>query len=141
MSQEQGYILVVDDQKLNRLKLSVALQKQGHSVALAESGVQALEMLQAESFDLILLDLLMPEMDGYQFLAQLKQDPRLRDLPVIVITSLNEMEDIARALEMGAADYLPKNFEPAQLRARIRACLEKKGLPGSDRDTGKNQPE
>ena len=130
MSQEQGYILVVDDQKLNRLKLSVALQKQGHTVALAESGLQALEMLQAESFDLILLDLLMPEMDGYQVLARLKQDPRLRDLPVLVITSLNEMEGIAKAIELGAEDYLPKNFESALLRARVSACLEKKRLSG-----------
>jgi adenylate cyclase len=130
MTNEQGHILVVDDQKLNRLKLSLALQKQGHTVALAKSGLQALEMLQAESFDLVLLDLLMPEMDGYQLLAQLKQNPRLRDLPVIVITSLNEMEGIAKAMELGAEDYLPKNFEPALFRARIGACLEKKRLHG-----------
>jgi adenylate cyclase len=130
MTNEQGHILVVDDQKLNRLKLSAALQKQGHTVALAESGLQALEMLQAEAFDLVLLDLLMPEMDGYQVLVQLKQDPRLRDLPVIVITSLNEREGIAKAIELGAADYLPKNFELALLQARLDACLEKKRLRG-----------
>jgi sigma-B regulation protein RsbU (phosphoserine phosphatase) len=128
MSRERGHILVVDDQKMNRLKLSAGLQKQGHTVALAENGLQALEMLRSEAFDLVLLDILMPEMDGYQVLARMKKDALLRDIPVIVISALNEMESIIKGIEMGAEDYLPKTFDPVLLRARISACLEKKRL-------------
>jgi two-component system cell cycle response regulator len=124
----QGRILVVDDYVLNRMQLKRSLEQQGHAVALAENGRQALEMLDADGFDLVLLDILMPEMDGYEVLARLKSDPARRDLPVIVISALDEMESVIRCIGMGAEDYLPKPFDPLLLRARIGASLEKKRL-------------
>lgn len=128
MIQKQGHILVVDDNRMNRFKLSRVLEQQGHTVALAENGRQALEMIRVQSFDLVLLDILMPEMDGYQVLEHLKRDSALRDIPVIVISALDEMGSVVRCIEMGAEDYLPKPFDPVLLRARIGACLEKKQL-------------
>lgn len=128
MKNEGGHILVVDDHATNRLKLSLGLKQQGHRVDLAENGQQALEMLRIQSFDLVLLDIMMPEMDGYQVLEQMKGDSKLRDIPVIVISALNEMESMVRGIELGAEDYLPKTFDPILLKARIGACLEKKKL-------------
>jgi two-component system, cell cycle response regulator len=124
----QGRILVVDDYVLNRMQLKHSLEQQGHTAALAENGRQALEMLNAGAFDLVLLDILMPEMDGYEVLARLKSDPAHRDLPVIVISALDEMDSVIRCIGMGAEDYLPKPFDPLLLRARIGASLEKKRL-------------
>lgn len=123
-----GRILVVDDNVLNRMLLKRTLEQQGHTVALAENGRQALEMLDAGHFDLVLLDILMPEMDGYEVLARLKRDPARRGLPVIVISALEEMESVIRCIGMGAEDYLPKPFDSLLLRARIGASLEKKRL-------------
>ena len=119
---------MVDDYVLNRMQLKRSLEQQGHTVALAENGRQALEMLDAGRYDLVLLDILMPEMDGYEVLARLKGDPARRDLPVIVISALEEMESVIRCIGMGAEDYLPKPFDPLLLRARIGASLEKKRL-------------
>jgi two-component system cell cycle response regulator len=124
----RGRILVVDDYVLNRMQLKRSLEQQGHTVALAENGRQALEMLDAGGFDLVLLDILMPEIDGYEVLAHLKSDPARRDLPVIVISALDEMDSVIRCIGMGAEDYLPKPFDPLLLRARIGASLEKKRL-------------
>lgn len=121
-----GHILVVDDHATNRLKLSIGLKKQGHSVDMAENGRQALNRLRAQPFDLVLLDIMMPEMDGYQVIAEMKSDSRLRDIPVIVISALEEMESVVKGIELGAEDYLPKTFDPVLLKARIGACLEKK---------------
>ena len=120
--------MVVDDYVLNRMQLKRSLEQQGHLVALAENGRQALEMLDEGCYDLVLLDILMPEMDGYEVLARLKSDPARRDLPVIVISALEEMESVIRCISMGAEDYLPKPFDPLLLRARIGASLEKKRL-------------
>ena len=128
MTDEQGPILVVDDNRLNRMRLAHSLKQQGHIVALAENGQQALEMMRARSFDLVLLDILMPEMDGYQVLEHMKNDVSLRDIPVIVISAIDEMQSAVRCIEMGAEDYLPKPFDPVLLRARIGASLEKKRL-------------
>ncbi len=127
-TKEHGHILVVDDNRLNRLKLSHGLEQQGHTVALAENGQQALDMIQGQPFDLVLLDILMPEMDGYQVLGCMKEDPTLRDIPVIVISAIDEMESIVKCIKMGAEDYLPKPFDPVLLRARIGAGLQKKWL-------------
>ncbi len=124
----QGHILVVDDYLFNRMQLKHSLEQQGHTVALAENGRQALDRVAAGHFDLILLDILMPEMDGYEVLARLKADPVHRDLPVIVISALDEMESVIRGIAMGAEDFLPKPFDPLLLRARLGACLEKKRL-------------
>ncbi len=110
------------------MQLKRSLEQQGHTVALAENGRQALEMLYAGRFDLVLLDILMPEMDGFEVLACLKADPARRDLPVIVISALDQMDGVIRCIGMGAEDFLPKPFDPLLLRARLGACLEKKQL-------------
>jgi signal transduction histidine kinase len=133
MPEEKGQILVVDDNRMNRLKLSTSLQQQGHQVSLAENGRQALEMLQQSSFDLILLDILMPEMDGYEVLQNLKQSERLRDVPVIVISALDEIESVVKCVELGAEDYLSKPFDPVLLKARLRASLQKKKMRDLER--------
>jgi signal transduction histidine kinase len=128
MADERGRILVVDDNRINRLKLSMSLEQQGHSVALAENGQQALDLLKVEPFDVVLLDILMPDMDGYQVLQRLKDDPQLRDMPVIVISALDETDSAVRCIEIGAEDYLPKPFDPVLLRARLTSSLQKKRL-------------
>jgi two-component system cell cycle response regulator len=128
MTGEQGHILVVDDHRTTRLKLSLGLKQQGHTVGEAENGVLALEKLRSEAFDLVLLDIIMPEMDGYQVLEQMKEDKTLRDVPVIVISAQDDLESVVKGIELGAEDYLPKTFDPVLLRARIGACLEKKRL-------------
>jgi signal transduction histidine kinase len=128
MSEQNGQILVVDDNRINRLKLSHTLEQQGHTVWLAENGRQALEMLGQRTFDVVLLDLIMPEMDGYETLQRMKADASLRHIPVIVITALDELESAVRCIEMGAEDYLPKSFNPVFLKARLEASLRKKKL-------------
>ncbi len=124
----QGHILVVDDLRTNRLKLCLGLKQQGHTLKEAGNGREALEMLRAERFDLVLLDILMPEMDGYEVLRAMKEDSVLRNVPVIVISAQDELESVVRGIELGAEDYLPKSFEPVLLKARIEASLEKKRL-------------
>jgi adenylate cyclase len=124
--QETGRILVVDDNASNRDLLFRRLSHDGHYVARADSGRRALEILEVEEFDLILLDLLMPHMNGFQVLERLKADERLHDVPVIMISGLQETDSVIRCIEAGAEDYLPKPFNPVLLRARISACLERK---------------
>ncbi len=121
-------LLVVDDNKVNRLLLTRSLELQGHSVASAENGRVALEMLRRDGFDLLLLDMEMPEMDGFQVLEQLVNDRKLRDLPVIVTSSLEGIANVVRCIELGAEDYLAKPVNPVLLKARIGASLEKKRL-------------
>ena len=123
-----SHILVVDDHPTNRLKMMLATKKLGHDVESAEDGLQALQILRDGSIDLILLDLLMPEMDGFEVLNVLKGDAELRGIPVIVISSVDEMHSVAKAIELGADDYLPKDFDPILFKARIQSCLEKKRL-------------
>src|SRR5947207_4802071 len=127
-------LLVVDDNSMNRIMLSRYITKLGYRSSLAENGRQALEKLQSEPFDLVLLDVQMPEMDGYQVLEQLKADPRLRDIPVIMISAVEELESVVRCIELGAQDYLPKPFNPVLLRARLNACLERKRLRDQEVD-------
>jgi signal transduction histidine kinase len=123
MNGRKGRILVVDDEELNRILLSTNLQESGYTVETAEDGQQALRMLRAKPFDAVLLDLLMPRMDGYDVLAEMKQDTGLRRTPIIVISSTDEMDSIVRCIEMGATDYLTKPFDPVLLHARIRGSL------------------
>ena len=130
---DTGKLLVVDDNESNRNMLSRRLVRQGHTVKLAENGKQALEMLRAEDFDLVLLDVMMPEMDGYQVLEHLHADDKLRGLPVIMISALDQLDTVVKSIELGAEDYLPKPFNPTVLRARIGACLEKKRLRDRER--------
>jgi signal transduction histidine kinase len=119
----RGSILVVDDEELNRILLSTYLREAGYAVEAADDGQEALQLLRTHSFDAVLLDLLMPGMNGYEVLARLKQDAALRRMPVIVVSSMDEMDSIVRCIEMGATDYLPKPFDPVLLLARIRASL------------------
>lgn len=123
-----GHILVVDDNDNNRILLVRRLERQGFQVAQAENGRVALDMISHEAFDLVLLDIMMPVMNGYEVLEQLKLDGTLFQLPVIMISALEEIGSVVRCIEMGAEDYLPKPFNPVLLQARIGASLEKKRL-------------
>src|SRR5947207_132700 len=127
-------LLVVDDNSMNRIMLSRYITKLGYRASLAENGRQALEKLQAEPYDLVLLDVEMPQMDGYQVLEHLKINPRLRDIPVIMISAVEELESVVKCIELGAQDYLPKPFNPVLLRARLTACLERKRLRDQEID-------
>jgi len=124
----QAHLLVVDDIEANRDVLGKRCEREGYRVSSAENGRQALEMVGAESFDLVLLDIMMPEVDGFQVLSHMKADPALCDIPVIMISALDEIKSVVRCIEMGAEDFLAKPFDPVLLRARIGACLEKKRL-------------
>src|SRR5687768_3550463 len=123
-----GRILVVDDNEINRDMLSRRLERQGYAPVQADNGRRALEMLRAESFDLVLLDILMPDINGYQVLEQMKSDSELRHIPVIMISALDEIDSVVRCIEAGAEDYLSKPFNPVLLKARLGASLEKKRL-------------
>jgi two-component system cell cycle response regulator len=127
-------LLIVDDNSVNRIVLSRYISKLGYQATLAENGRQALEKLQTEPFDLVLLDVQMPEMNGYQVLEQLKADTHLRDIPVIMISAVDELESVVTCIELGAQDYLPKPFNPVLLRARLTACLERKWLRDQEVD-------
>jgi class 3 adenylate cyclase len=121
-------LLVVDDNKVNRLLLARQLELQGHRVATAENGRVALEILRHEPLDLVLLDMEMPEMDGFQVLEQMVGDLALRDVPVIVTSSLEGIDSVVRCITLGAEDYLHKPVNPVLLKARLSASLEKKRL-------------
>ncbi len=126
-------LLVVDDNAGNRDVLSRRLGRQGHAVVQAAGGREALDILRQGRIDLALLDIMMPDMDGYQVLETMKADPVLAHIPVIMISALDEFESVVRSIEMGAEDYLPKPFDPVLLRARVGACLEKKRLRDEER--------
>jgi len=129
MSQEGSALLVVDDNEDNRYTLTLRLKRQGYAnVATAQDGREALDLLRTRPFDLVLLDIMMPELNGYQVLAELKADDQLRHIPVIMISAVSELDSVIRCIELGADDYLPKPFNPTLLRARVGACLEKKRL-------------
>jgi adenylate cyclase len=133
-SSSPGRLLVVDDNKVNRLLLGRSLEQQGHSVEMAENGRQALEMLHSKPFDLVLLDIEMPEMDGYQVLEKATSDLQLRDIPIIMTSSLEAIDSVVKCIEMGAEDYLTKPVNPTLLKARIGASLEKKRLRDQQRE-------
>jgi DNA-binding NtrC family response regulator len=124
----RGCLLVVDDNEINRDLICRQLERQGHTVTAAENGQQALEIMQTQAFDMLLLDIMMPEMSGYQVLQRLKSSDVHRDVPVIVISALDEMDSVVRCIQMGADDYLLKPFNPVLLKARIRMCLDNKRL-------------
>jgi sigma-B regulation protein RsbU (phosphoserine phosphatase) len=132
-SEIAGRILVVDDQPENRDVLVKHLERQGHRTSQAEDGPNALARLSREAFDLVLLDVDMPEMEGYLVLERMKADPQLQHLPVIMISAVDEIETVVRCIEAGAEDFLPKPFDPTLLRARIEASLEKKFLRDQER--------
>ena len=128
----QSTILVVDDSRTNLEMLSRRLERQGYATVKAESGREALQKMRTQEFDLVLLDIMMPEMDGYAVLQEIQADETLRHLRVIMISALDELESVARCIEMGAEDYLPKPSNPILFHARIRASLERKHA--SDRE-------
>jgi sigma-B regulation protein RsbU (phosphoserine phosphatase) len=122
-------LLVVDDSDDNRYTLTRRLAREGYTrVLTANDGRQALDLLATQPVDLVLLDIMMPELNGYEVLERLKADPRLRDVPVIMISAVDQLESVVRCIELGAEDYLPKPFNPTLLRARVGASLEKKRL-------------
>ena len=122
-------LLVVDDDEGNRYTLERRLTREGYTnLTMANDGQQALELLHSRRFDLVLLDIMMPQMNGYQVLEHMKANPDLRDLPVIMISAIDEMPSVVRCIELGAEDYLPKPFDATLLRARVAATLEKKAL-------------
>lgn len=127
-STHTGVILVVDDDEPNRDMLARRLERLGHQLALAASGREALERLRERPFDLVLLDLQMPDLSGDDVLAQMKADPAWRDLPVIVLSASDDAGRVARCILLGAEDHLSKPFDPVLLQARIQACLERKRL-------------
>ncbi|MGH8112329.1 MAG: PP2C family protein-serine/threonine phosphatase [Rhodanobacteraceae bacterium] len=123
-----AHVLVVDDNEMNRDLLARRLRREGHRVALAVDGRDALDKLAADPFDLVLLDIMMPGMDGHELLRRLKADELLRDIPVILISALNDTDNMVQGLSQGADDYLSKPFNPHILRARVNASLARKRL-------------
>jgi adenylate cyclase len=126
-------ILIVDDTAANRDLLIPRLLREGHEVETADNAAAALDRLVGGNFDLILLDLIMPGMDGFELLCRLKSNLHTRHIPVIIISALDEVDSAIRCIEAGAEDYLPKPFNPILLRARIDASLEKKWLRDRER--------
>ncbi len=127
-------ILVVDDVEENRGVLQRRLNREGHAVTCASSGPEALHVVKRHAFDMVLLDVMMPGMDGYETLQHLKESPDTHEIPVIMISALDDIASIVRCIERGAEDYLPKPFDPVLLRARISACLEKKDARDRERE-------
>ncbi len=127
-AERPGRVLVVDDTAINRTLLAAAVAELGHEVRTAENGHRALELLRAggpgPGFDIVLLDLLMPVLDGYATLAAMKADPALAGIPVIMVSAVPDLESVVRCIELGAIDYLPKPYSSAMLRARLRASLQ-----------------
>jgi adenylate cyclase len=119
-------VLIVDDEPFNRDVLAQELELLEHDAVVAIHGRDALDRLASETVDLILLDIMMPEIDGLEVLRRLKDDARLRHIPVIMISALDDVDSVVRCIALGAEDYLPKPFDPVLLKARIGACLEKK---------------
>jgi len=135
VSVSDAKILVVDDNEDNRFTLVRRLKRTGYEgVDVAVDGNEALGMLADAAYDLILLDIMMPGMDGYEVLEHLKKDMRLRHIPVVMISAADELESIVRCIELGAEDFLPKPFNATLLRARVSASLEKKKLRDQEED-------
>ncbi len=130
---DEGSILVVDDDASSREMLVRRLRHSGYTVSDASNGLEALTLLRSQPFDLVLLDMIMPGLDGFQVLGKLKADPNLKSTPVIMLSALDEENGIARCIELGAEDYLSKPFNAVFLRARIGACLERKRLQDRER--------
>ncbi|UWR22146.1 response regulator [Sulfitobacter sp. S190] len=128
MTDAPGKMLIADDNKVNRLLMTRSVELLGHKADVAKNGKVALQMLAQSDYDVLLLDIEMPEMDGFEVLEALNADPALRDIPVIVTSSLEGLENIVRCIELGAADYIPKPVNKVLLNARLGACLERKRL-------------
>lgn len=135
MSATTGRVLIVDDNRTSRLKLALAMRNLGYAHEEAEDGSRALERLAQDGFDLVLLDIVMPGLDGFGVLERMKADARLREIPVLVISGMDDdMASVVRAIELGAEDFLPKTFDPVLLRARVSTCIERKKLRDQELD-------
>lgn len=126
MTIKSGHILIVDDDMLARMEAAQCAKLKGYTVTMADGGAQALQLLRSQTFDLVLLDLMMPEVDGFEVLRQMQADEELRETPVLVVSGADETESIARCLEMGAAGHLAKPVDPELLAARVSASLREK---------------
>jgi signal transduction histidine kinase len=129
----QSQILVVDDDRAIGVYCARQLQRENHLVSTAATGQEALELLQQQSFDLLLLDIIMPGLSGYQLLAQLKANPAFQHIPIIVVSGIDDLESLVKCIELGAEDYLFKPINPVLLKARVNACLERKWLRDQER--------
>ncbi|MEB3310281.1 MAG: SpoIIE family protein phosphatase [Snowella sp.] len=129
-----AHLLVVDDNENNRDLFTRQLQREGYTVTTASNGREALEMVKTGAYELVLLDLRMPELDGYQVLDQLKRDEQWQHIPVIMISASDEIDQVVRCIEIGAEDFLPKPFNPTLLKARIGAALDKKRFRDRERN-------
>jgi PleD family two-component response regulator len=128
-------VLVVDDSASSRRKLVLALRNLGHEATEAASGEAALAQMAGAELDLVLLDILMPGIDGFAVLRHMQADPALAEIPVLVISGLDgDANSVAQAIELGASDFLPKQFEPAVFRARVQSCIEKARLRRAELD-------
>lgn len=125
---QPALILIVDDNEMNRDMLSRRLERDGYRTTMAEDGLRALAVLAEQPVDLMLLDIMMPHMNGYDVLQRVKQDPALRHIPVIIISAVSDLDSVVRCIEIGAEDYLFKPFNPILLKARVDASLERKRL-------------
>lgn len=132
MVDESALILVVDDNEMNRDMLSRRLNRLGHETVVAEDGEKAIQVIQEQSFDLVLLDIMMPILNGYDTLERIKSDEAMRHIPVIMISAVDDLDSVVRCIEMGAEDYLFKPFNPVLLKARVGASLEKNRLRKTD---------
>lgn len=132
-------VLVVDDNDLNRELLVRRLEKAGYLVASANNGTEALKLLGIERFDMVLLDVMMPEMDGYTVLERIKSNPMLREIPVIMVTALNEVESVTKCIKLGADDYIIKPIDIAVVQTRIWRCLAKASLRNQKQDPSRSR--
>lgn len=123
---DEAHVLVVDDNEMNRDMLSRRLERQGYQVDVAENGIRALELIDERGYDLVLLDIMMPKMNGYEVLERLKADELRRSIPVIMISAVDDLDSVVKCIELGAEDYLFKPFNPVLLKARVSASLDKK---------------
>jgi CheY-like chemotaxis protein len=123
-----GRVLLVDDSELNRNLIGRRIQEHGHELTVSADGSEALQALAEDRFDVVLLDLVMPGMDGYEVLTRIRSDARFRDVPVIMLTAMEDNETLVRCLQLGADDYLPKSFPKELLRARLANAIERKRL-------------
>lgn len=125
MAHEKQHILVAEDSSTQAQHLKWMLEDSGFRVSIASNGKEAIKLMGRENIAVVITDILMPEMDGYGVLEHMKNDEYLRDVPVIIVSAVDEFESALRCIEMGADDYLLKPYNPALLKARITACLEK----------------
>jgi adenylate cyclase len=133
LSPKPARLLIVDDNKINRMLLSRSLERQGHIVEIAENGRVGLEKLRSGAFDLVLLDIEMPVMNGFEVLEACLNDVELRQIPIIMTSAVDELDAVVKCVELGAEDYLVKPINPVLLRARVNASLEKKRLRDEQR--------